>query len=257
MKMSFSRTCANLFCSRSSSRLLREIAIGAAASLLALVAGGACGEDAAAPNKDPVPVIREPTDTTVVWPAGAQARADRIVVRPGDLPAGWAAGGDPVDADDDLDDRIERCLAMAEDEGPSAESELHNGTAAVIAATAVLRPSREAAEREFKLLAGEGAKTCLERTVAEFPFPLPDGAEVTEAVVANAAYAPIGDGLVSYRVTATATSGGASSRVVADLLFFYVDEVRLLVAAFSASHQVDTVVVANAARLMADRVRGH
>lgn len=223
-------------------------------SLLAvvLVVGAGCGDDGDDENGDAVPTITDDTTTTLAEGGDLEARADRIVVRGDVLPAPWQPAGDALDLNVDFDDRVERCLGLEADTRPSAESEFTRAGLTTFATTAVIRPDAEVAAREFAVLSSEPAAACIAGSFSTGAFRLPPDATLSDGQATRASYPTVGDGSVSYRVTASAAGPSGTTPIVADVLFFYANDVRMMVL-MATDGTVDTTLVSQAARVMADR----
>lgn len=233
---------------RTSPRRLRPLLSLLAVMLLLAAACGDDGDD----DGDAVPTITDDTATTVAEGGDLEARADRIVVRGDGVPEPWTPTGDPLDLDVDFDDRVDRCLGLEADTRPSAESEFTRGGLTILATTAVIRPDAEVAAREFEVLSSDAAAACIAQSFSNGAFRLPPETTVSNANATAASYPRVGDASVSYRIAASAAGPNGATPIVADVLFFYANDVRMMVLMVTDG-AVDTVLVSNTAQVMADR----
>lgn len=221
----------------------------AVVAVLALSALVACGDD----DGDTAGT----TSSTEPAQPVAEARADTIPPRADDLPPGWTPGGDPVDADDDFDDELERCLGVeSEGERPTAESEFAQGDLTRLAFAVEMAPTADAAATELRAFEGADAAQCLATALAEVVRRLPGMAQATDPVVQALPFATVGDATVAYRATTSLLAGDGGTALTVDAVLFQQDEARMSILSLNPNRPLDITIVVQAANLMARRAAG-
>jgi hypothetical protein len=194
--------------------LLCALAAAALAAVLAACGGGGGGGEA----------------QTVIDDAD-QARAEAIVLQPGDFPPGWTGSPHEEGGGTDVDECVELDLSDVTVTGDADSDDFTSETTFVISSASLFQTAGQAAQA-FDGYAREELARCIGDALAESAEAGSDGAnvEVGETTVSTLAFPDLGDRLSGYRAALTLSVEGEQASLFVDFVFVQRDRALATIA---------------------------
>jgi hypothetical protein len=189
------------------------------------------------------------TTTTAVDASADQARAGELVLKPGDLPAGWTVEpAEPDDPSDTSDEELAACIGATDPNATETAfvngSTFHMGGGINVSSNASFVETVEDAQTDLAAIKSDKFIPCAEAVFTEFLQAEFEGQEV---VVQDLQISPItvpsvGDETLGFRADLSLSVEGDVQPFVLDIVLILEGRAELTVEFFSAAQPFDPVL---------------